>query len=71
MGPVSLVAGRQQKVDFAPTALMAVLSEKLGTDPRIGQSTYCGLCWELFFLRVVVLLNSVDDYVKCCYVLTV
>jgi hypothetical protein len=33
IGPVSLVVSRQQKVDFAPTASMVGLREKLGTDP--------------------------------------
>jgi hypothetical protein len=71
MGPVSLVAGHQQKVGFAPTASMVVLGEKLGTDPRIGQPSCCGLGREPIFLGAVALLNSIDDYVKGCYALTV
>jgi hypothetical protein len=71
MGPVSLVVGYQQKVGFTPTASMAVLREKLGTNPWINQPTCYGLCWEPFFSGVVALLNSVDGYVKGCYVLTV
>jgi hypothetical protein len=49
---------------------MAVLGEKLGTEPHIGQPVCCGLCQEPFFSGAVALLNSVDDYVKGCYALT-
>jgi hypothetical protein len=49
---------------------MAVLEEKLCTDSRIGQLMCCGLCQESFFSRAVVLLNSIDDYVKGRYALT-
>jgi hypothetical protein len=55
---------------FAPTASMIGSGEKLGTDPWIGQATCCRLYWEPFFLGAVVLLNSVDDYVKDCYMWT-
>jgi hypothetical protein len=65
------VVSRQQMIDFAPTASLAVLGEKLGTDPRIGQPACCGLCQEPFFLGAATLLNSVDDYAKGCYALTV
>jgi hypothetical protein len=61
MGPVSLVVGRQQKVCFAPTAILVGSGEKLGSDPRIDQSMCYWLCQEPFFSRVVALLNSVDD----------
>jgi hypothetical protein len=71
MGLVSLVARRQQKVGFAPTVSLVVSGEKLGMDPRIGQPSYCGLCQEPFFSGAVALLNSVDDYMKRCYALTV
>jgi hypothetical protein len=71
MGLVSLVASRQQKVGFTPTVSLVVSGEKLGMDPRIGQPSYCGLCQEPFFSGAVALLNSVDDYVKRCYALTV
>jgi hypothetical protein len=71
MGSVSLVASHQQKVGFAPTASLVGSGEKLGTDPWIGQSSCCGLCWEPFFFSgAVTLLNSVDDYTKGCYALT-
>jgi hypothetical protein len=33
MGPVSLIADRQQMIDFASTGSMVVLGEKLSTDP--------------------------------------
>jgi ribonuclease I len=56
---------------FAPTASIAIPGEKLGMDPWIDQSACCGLCQETFFSGAVVLLNSVDDYTKGCYVLTV
>jgi hypothetical protein len=40
---------------------MTVVGEKLGTDPRIGQSACYGLGWEPFFSGAVDLLNSIDD----------
>jgi hypothetical protein len=70
MSPIRLVASRQQKVGFAPTALMDVLGEKFSTDPQIGQPSCCRLGREPFFSGEVALLNSVDDYVKGCYALT-
>jgi hypothetical protein len=51
MGPVSLVAGCQQKLVFSPTASLAVVGEKLGTDPWITRSSSCGLCQKSFFSR--------------------
>jgi hypothetical protein len=48
MGLVSLVARLQSILGFAPTASTVVLGEKLGTDPRIGQSSYYGLGREFF-----------------------
>jgi hypothetical protein len=70
MGPVSLVAGRQQKVGFAPTTSLVGSGEKLDMDPWISQPLCCELCRELFFSGAVTLLNSVDDYTKGCYALT-
>jgi hypothetical protein len=55
---------------ITPTASMAVLGQKLGTDPRIGQPTCCGLCRELFFSGVVALSIAIDDFIKGCYALT-
>jgi hypothetical protein len=52
-----------------PTVSLAVVGEKLGTDPRIRQPSSCGLCWEPFFSGVVDLYKSVDDFVKGCYAL--
>jgi hypothetical protein len=49
---------------FAPTASMVCSGEKLGVNPWISQSAWCGLCREPFFSGAVALLNSVDDYVK-------
>jgi hypothetical protein len=60
-----------QKVGFIPTASMVVLGEKLGMDPWISQLSCCGLGWKPFFLGAVALVNSVDDYIKGCYALTV
>jgi hypothetical protein len=61
MGLVSLVAGHQQKVGFAPTAPLVGSWEKLGTNPHISQPSCCGLCQEPFFSGAVVMLNFVDD----------
>jgi hypothetical protein len=70
MGPISLVAGRQQNVAFAPTASMVGWREKLCMDLWIGQPSCYELGQEPFFWGAVALLNSVDDYVKGWYVLT-
>jgi hypothetical protein len=61
--PVSIVAGCQQKLDFS-TAFLAVLGEKLGTDPWTDQPPCYGLGRDPFFSRAVDLFKSVDDYVK-------
>jgi hypothetical protein len=53
---------------FTPTASMATLGEKLGTNTRIGQPTCCGLCREPFFSGVVALSIAIDDFVKGCHV---
>jgi hypothetical protein len=55
---------------FTPTASMAVLGEKLGTDPWIGQPTCCELGRESFFSGAVALSIAVDDIAKGCYALT-
>jgi hypothetical protein len=47
------------------------MGEKLGADPRIGQSSRCGSGWEPLFLGAVDLFNFVDNYVKGCYARTV
>jgi hypothetical protein len=49
---------------FTPTASMAALGEKLGTDSWIDQSACCGLCRKLFFSGAVALSIAVDDFVK-------
>jgi hypothetical protein len=64
---VNLVVGCQQKLDFSPTASLAVMGEKLGMDPQIGQPTCYGLCRELFFSGAVDLFKSIDDFMKDCY----
>jgi hypothetical protein len=71
MGPVSLVDSCQQKLIFSPTASLAIVGEKLGTDLRIRRSSSCELCQEPFFSGVVDLYKSVDDFTKVCYTLTV
>jgi hypothetical protein len=65
MGPVSLVAGRQHKVGFAPTTSVVVLGEKLGME---SMDPSAGLLWIMS--GAVAQLNSVDDYMKGCYALT-
>jgi hypothetical protein len=70
MGLASLVAGRQQRVSFTPSASMATLGEKLGIDPRIGQPLRCGSGCEPFFSGAVALPNTIDNYVKGCHVWT-
>jgi hypothetical protein len=54
---------------FSTTSL-AVVGEKLGTDPRIRRSSSYGLCWEPFFSGAGDLYKSIDDFVKSCYTLT-
>jgi hypothetical protein len=54
-----------------PTASLAILGEKLGTDPQTDQPVCCGLGQEPFFSGAVDLFKSVDHYVKDCYALTV
>jgi hypothetical protein len=49
---------------------MAILGEKLGTDPRICQPACCGLGWEPFFSGAVVLSNVIDDFMKGCWALS-
>jgi hypothetical protein len=53
---------------FTPTASMAVLGEKLGTDPWIGQPTCSRLCREPFFLVGVALSIAIDDFMKGCHI---
>jgi hypothetical protein len=69
-GPSKPSSCHQQMLGFAPTTSMVGSGEKLGTDPRIGQSACCELCWEPFFSGAVALLNSVDDFTKGCYMWT-
>jgi hypothetical protein len=54
-----------------PTTSLAIMGEKLGTDLQTGQPVCCGLGRVPFFLGAVDLFKSIDDYVKCCYTLTV
>jgi hypothetical protein len=51
-----------------PTISLAVVGEKLGTDPWISQLAYCGLCREPFFSGAMDLFKSVDDCTKGCHV---
>jgi hypothetical protein len=69
-GPSKPSSYRQQMLEFAHTASLVGSGDKLGMDPRIDQPACCGLCREPFFSGAVTLLNSVDDYVKCCYMRT-
>jgi hypothetical protein len=49
---------------------LAIVGEKLGTDPEIRRMSSCGLCWEPFFSGVLDLYKSVDDFMKGYYELT-
>jgi hypothetical protein len=51
-------------------ASLAVMGDKMGTDPRTGQSACYGFSQEPFFSKTVDLFKSVDDYAKGCYALT-
>jgi hypothetical protein len=66
MGPVSLVIGCQQELEF-PHCSLAIVGEKLVTDPRIGWPSCCELCREPFFSGVVDLFKSIDECMKGCY----
>jgi hypothetical protein len=52
------------------TVSLAVVEEKLGTNPWIRWLLSCGLCRELFFSGAMDLYNSVDDFIKGYYMLT-
>jgi hypothetical protein len=56
--------------DFTPTASMAGLGEKLGTDPWIGRLSCYGLCRKPFFSGAVAMVIAVDDCMKGCYMWT-
>jgi hypothetical protein len=49
---------------------MAVLGEKVGTDPQISQLVCCGLRQDPFYSGVVAMSIVVDDFMKGCYALT-
>jgi hypothetical protein len=51
-------------------ASLAVLGEKPGMDPRIGQPSCWGLCQEPYFSGAVDLFKSIADFVKGCYTWT-
>jgi hypothetical protein len=53
-----------------PTAPLAAVGEKLGTDPWIGPPACCGLYQKPFLSGAVDLFKSVDDYMKGCYMWT-
>jgi hypothetical protein len=55
---------------LTPIASLAGLGGKLGTGPRIGQLSCCGLCREPFFSAAVALSITVDDFTKGYYVWT-
>jgi hypothetical protein len=69
-GPGNPSSRLSKKAWLFPTASLAVLGEKLGTDSRTGQLACCGLCQEPFFSGAMDLFKSIDDYVKGCYALT-
>jgi hypothetical protein len=51
-----------------PPALLAGSGEKMGTDPRIGQSACCGLCREPFFSGAVGSVQICRCLAKGCHV---
>jgi hypothetical protein len=53
-----------------PTVSLAIVGEKLGTDPWIRRLSSCGLCREPFFSGAVDLYKFVDDFTKGYYALT-
>jgi hypothetical protein len=55
-------------LSFAPTTSMAERGEKSDGDLWINQSMCWGSRREPSFSGAVTLLNSVDDYAKCCHV---
>jgi hypothetical protein len=61
------VHGRKEKGP-APRPLWGRKGDS--TRGTMGQIVCCGLCQESFFSGVVALLNSVDAYVKGCYMRT-
>jgi hypothetical protein len=67
-GPSKFSSGLSIKTWLFPTTSLVVVQEKLGTDPRIGQSVCCGLCQEPFFSGAVYLFKSIDYYAKGCHV---
>jgi hypothetical protein len=58
------------KICLFSTASLAVVGEKLNTDPWIRRPSSCGLCRKPFFLGAVDLYKSVKDFATGCYVLT-
>jgi hypothetical protein len=69
-GPIKHNSRLSTEACLFPNASLAVMGEKLGTDPWTGQPACYGLGREPIFSGVVDLFKSVDDYVKCCYALT-
>jgi hypothetical protein len=55
---------------FTPTASLVGLEEKLGTNPQIGQPSWCGLGREPFFSGALALSIVVDGFAKGCYTWT-
>jgi hypothetical protein len=58
------------KACLSPIVSLAVVGEKLSTNPQIRHPSNCGLCQESFFSGAVDLYKSVDDFIKGCYALT-
>jgi hypothetical protein len=71
MGPISLVVCCRQMLGFAPTTSLVGSGEKLGTDPRIGQPTCCGLYQSPFSREqwpcstLLATVRKVATYVDC------
>jgi hypothetical protein len=53
---------------FTPTVSLAGRGEKLGGDPRIGQSTCCRLRQGPFSSGAETLSNAIPDSVEACHI---
>jgi hypothetical protein len=52
-GPSKMSSWSSMRAWLMPTASLIGLGEKLGSDPRIGPSVWCGLSREPFFSGAV------------------
>jgi hypothetical protein len=71
MGPVSLVAGCQHKLDFFSLLHWLFWEREAGYGPVNRSVVVLWIMSGALLLGAVDLFKSVDDFVKGCYVLTV